>query len=229
VVLPLPGRNVALPSNGIGAFMRDVAAAEGVPLDTPLHGVTEFCMASAGGDYRRLLCRPRDLRFHFARHAAMDDELIAADAAALPQPPPRGIAGRDTRGGRGGRGGRGRGAPADASADVEMAAETEAGAEAALPPPPPRALLITDASQVESGSTRVVHEGGQQLSLVLSFSLPSSAYATMLTRELLKRSSATAAHKVVSKEQNASTRAEAEAALAAAARATEPAAAEAMA
>jgi hypothetical protein len=69
-------------------------------------------------------------------------------------------------------------------------------ASSALPPSLPGPL--DDAYGQPEGSTYVMHEDGTYLSLVMSFALPASSYATMLTRDLLKRSTAVAAHKAAS-------------------------------
>jgi hypothetical protein len=58
--------------------------------------------------------------------------------------------------------------------------------------------MLEDAYSVDDGTLVQHRGGGPNLSLVLSFALPSSCYATMLVRELLKGSTAAAEHKAAS-------------------------------
>lgn len=61
VVLPMPGLESLYPGHDTAAVYRRLAAADGVSLDAPAHGCTDFSLAGLAGAYRHVLHRPADL------------------------------------------------------------------------------------------------------------------------------------------------------------------------
>ncbi|CAL8462051.1 g1582 [Coccomyxa elongata] len=138
VVLPLPGCRIQYPCHDTAQVYRDLAAEDGIPLDSTPHGVRDFSLAALPGGYRRLLHRPRDLNWRLLRYSDPDAPLAHSTLDRL------------------------------------------SGA------PPPSVQPISPDEKVGEG---------EKVALQLAFSLPSSTYATMLVRELMKTSTATAFHK----------------------------------
>ncbi|EIE24990.1 tRNA pseudouridine synthase D [Coccomyxa subellipsoidea C-169] len=75
VVLPLPGCRVQYPRHATAQVYRDLAAKDGIPLDSAPHGVRDFSMTALPGGYRRLLHRPRDLNWRLLRYSDPDAPL----------------------------------------------------------------------------------------------------------------------------------------------------------
>ena len=169
LALPMPGGADGGAAVGdAAALYAELAERAGVALGDAPHGVAEFSLGAVTGDLRRVVVRPRALAYHFVQHAALDDELVSTGL------PPRRDGDRRPPGGCG-------------------------DADAALPPPPPPPQPpLDDAYSCDEGGTHVVQECGECLSLVVSFALPASSYATMLMRELLKMGTTPAEHKAAS-------------------------------
>ncbi|BDA41229.1 Multisubstrate pseudouridine synthase 7 [Coccomyxa sp. Obi] len=138
VVLPLPGCRIHYPRHDTAQVYRDLAAEDGISLDSAPHGVRDFSLTALPGGYRRLLHRPRDLNWRLLRYSDPDEPLAHSTLDRL------------------------------------------AGV------PPPSVQPISPDEKVGEG---------EKVALQLAFSLPSSTYATMLVRELMKTSTATAFHK----------------------------------
>lgn len=67
VVLPLPGSETVYPQHATAEVYQQLAAADGVSLETAPHGCLEFSIAALRGGYRRLLHRPTDLEVSLGR------------------------------------------------------------------------------------------------------------------------------------------------------------------
>jgi tRNA pseudouridine13 synthase len=202
----------------------DAAERGGVSLGAAHHGVEEFSMHCFTGDLRRAVVRPRALAYHFVQHRSLDDEIVspdlqhvspgsafnvheASDSAAVPQDARRKYsvssqgAAKLAESATSQDGAQQGDVPADAVTGLAGAETSDGGhsVTSALPPPPTRPLK--DAYGNAEDSTYVMHQDGSYLSLVMTFALPASSYATMLIRELLKSSTATAVHKAASAAQ----------------------------
>jgi tRNA pseudouridine13 synthase len=223
LALPLPGGGVELDdevaTGGVTGLYKRIASEAGVPMGNAEHGVTEFSMGGLTGDYRRVVTRPRGFKFHFVRHPCLDDEIVSTGmpaalldpvskvpAEVLPPPPPCPSPACTAAAGS-----------ADAAAPVAMAPCASAAASDASTPVVIEASsacvssvaeagnasvttpLLDDAyGCVDEGSTMVMHGGGAYTALVMSFALPASSYATMLTRELLKMGTSVEEHRAAS-------------------------------
>ncbi|GLC42432.1 hypothetical protein PLESTM_001332600 [Pleodorina starrii] len=171
VVLPLPGTEVLYPDHETGAWIRKAAGEAGVDLDAPAASSAanrELSFASLTGDYRYLLHRPTHFHFAFKRYNdPNDDSLVLTDLELLS--------------------GRGRDANTQhtdsSSPPVASSNGGGAGAGGQPPPQPPQ--------PPQRGSVR---GSGPLLALELRFQLPSSCYATMLLRDLMKTSTSKSFH-----------------------------------
>ena len=70
VVLPMPGLESLYPGHDTAEVYRRLAAADGVSLDAPAHGCTDFSLAGLPGAYRHVLHRPADLEVRVAGRLA---------------------------------------------------------------------------------------------------------------------------------------------------------------
>lgn len=188
------------------------------------HSVREFSMAALRGDYRRLIVRPRFLRHVFVKHSSVHDDIVSEGLVAPNISNSRAGDRRKGRPSQVEKG-NAMGDCAEPAADSKaakaldpMACEDAAhsvadqkdggsatpltAADECHSPAP----LLENAYSAEDGFTVDMQdkkqvavddgkEGHELLSLVMSFALPSSCYATMLLRELLKGSTATEVHK----------------------------------
>ncbi|KAK9908622.1 hypothetical protein WJX75_000533 [Coccomyxa subellipsoidea] len=78
VVLPLPGCRVEYPRHSTAQVYRDLAAKDGISLDSTPHGVRDFSLTALPGGYRRLLHRPRDLNWRLLRYSDPDAPLASS-------------------------------------------------------------------------------------------------------------------------------------------------------
>ncbi len=67
---------------------RDLAAEDGIPLDSAPHGVRDFSLTALPGGYRRLLHRPRDLNWRLLRYSDPDAPLAHSTLDRLSGAPP---------------------------------------------------------------------------------------------------------------------------------------------
>ena len=57
---------------------KDLAAKDGIPLDSAPHGVRDFSVMALPGGYRRLLHRPRDLNWRLLCYSDPDAPLASS-------------------------------------------------------------------------------------------------------------------------------------------------------
>ncbi|CAM9571786.1 unnamed protein product, partial [Phaeothamnion confervicola] len=211
VVLPLPGFLVEYPSHSTGTFYQEFLASQGVaPGDLRGRRRPEY---GVGGAYRRLLQWPRDMEWEMRSYDNPIEQLMPTDLTPIlgdgPAPPP---ARPWARVGLLAVAGAAAAAPTTkmTMAAGEVAEKVAAGDAAASGSEDAAEKRQHDdtvsdignsaASLVEAAVTLAAAAASSTApmrrfrALILSFELPSSTYATMCIREVLKQSSSAAHH-----------------------------------
>ena len=78
LVLPLPGNSVVYPTN-MGDIYREIAAEDGIDLNTQVHAVREFSMVGFTGDYRRVYLKPTNVAHRVVSYADPKANLVLTD------------------------------------------------------------------------------------------------------------------------------------------------------
>ncbi|PON87117.1 Pseudouridine synthase [Trema orientale] len=172
VVLPLPGSRVILPTNDIAQVYHDLAKKDAISLTESAHNVKEFSITSMTGSYRRVLQKPIDYEWELLTYTDGTVPLAETDLDIIAKSKPAKLAEEDPVNENKERNG---------SNSTENLERSENDLE-----------LQTDNNEVD-GEREVrlqVESNSQeaQMALKLRFTLPSSCYATMAIRELLKTS-----------------------------------------
>ncbi|XP_049932153.1 multisubstrate pseudouridine synthase 7 [Nymphaea colorata] len=174
VVLPLPGSRVIYPMNDIASVYHDLAEKDGISLTEGSHNVKEFSITSLTGGYRRIFQRPVDYQWEIVKYTDPNISLSETDLD---------IIGKTTANG-------------DTHVTCMSVEKTETsplkekeieGSE----------VVNMDRENDAKQENKVVGEQVDSTGLKLSFTLPSSCYATMAIRELLKISTSVAFHKTL--------------------------------
>lgn len=185
VVLPLPGSEVLYPQHGTADVYLQLAAADGVSLDSSPHGSKDFSIMELTGAYRHLLHRPADLEVSVSggkRTLAVVDPACAIGISV-------------------------------GASLMQTACWTAvlSPVQSLFKSSPLQYELVRYSHpDIDLASTDLMELRGEQLpapisdkssdcylALRLAFTLPSSCYATMLIRELTKQPSSTAHHKAL--------------------------------
>ncbi|PON73871.1 Pseudouridine synthase [Parasponia andersonii] len=181
VVLPLPGSRVILPTNDIAQVYHDLAKKDAISLTESAHNIKEFSITSMTGSYRRVLQKPIDYEWELLTYTDGTVPLAETDLDIIAKSKPSKFAEEDPVNGNKERNGSNSTESLERSEnDLELQTdnyEVDGAREVRL--------------QVESNSQEA------QVALKLRFTLPSSCYATMAIRELLKTSTSVAFHKTL--------------------------------
>ena len=184
VVLPLPARSSLYPTHATHHTYHSLAAADGVDLRTCTHNVKDYSVEALKGAYRKVLVKPKDMKWCVGRKGGCAGcganaggwgvcrELVRYADVTIPL--------------------------VETDLDRIKAAGSSRWPPGNLPPPPPGPPPPapsacdgeTAASVLAESATADTGGQGQHLALKLEFTLPSSCYATMAIRELLKAPSA---------------------------------------
>ncbi|KAH7661468.1 Pseudouridine synthase TruD protein [Dioscorea alata] len=177
VVLPLPGSKVLYPENDIADVFHEIAKKDGISLTESVHGAKEFSITGMTGDYRRVFQRPVDLVWELLTYTDDNIPLAETDLDVLSKTKP------DTAMMNGIISGNSsylaKKENAEISLDENYAAED-------------RNKLSTEIDLPCNSDTP-----SAKTALKLEFTLPSSCYATMAMRELLKASTSVAHQKTI--------------------------------
>ncbi|WOK99434.1 multisubstrate pseudouridine synthase 7 [Canna indica] len=172
VVLPLPGSRILYPANDVASVYHDLAEKDGINLTESVHGAKEFSISCMKGAYRRVFQRPQDFVWELVDYTDDNIPLVETDLDIMKK-------------------------AADSSKEVhvdkisssltknfgpELSAGKHLGNEDLLP-----AVDPDHKSDILS----------PKLALKLTFTLPTSCYATMAIRELLKSSTSVSYHKAL--------------------------------
>ncbi|XP_010550930.1 PREDICTED: multisubstrate pseudouridine synthase 7 [Tarenaya hassleriana] len=182
IILPLPGSRVIYPSNDVADIYHDLAKKNGIDLTESSHGVKEFSITSMTGGYRRILQKPIDFEWELLTYTDSNTPLAETDLDRINKTRPLNDVFQedgsvketeneslkaDTK-------------PHESS-ENDMKVQTEFG------------------KGEEDGPEDCGNPSSQQMQVALkmAFTLPSSCYATMAIRELLKTSTSVAYHKTL--------------------------------
>ncbi len=182
VVLPLPGKHIRYPNHTTKDVYHTLAAQDGVDLN---QHASDIVMMNSGGDYRHVIQRPINFAYRLFRYDEPNIDLATCDWDILEHK-------RQQQGQQGQQGGgQAGGQPGDAQQGTVGDGSSQPTSAASQPT---SAVVQTPVLSQDSVLDAAQVPQGKLLGLRLQFQLPSSCYATMLLRELMKGSTATAVH-----------------------------------
>ncbi|KAJ0079356.1 hypothetical protein Patl1_23339 [Pistacia atlantica] len=207
VILPMPGSRVIYPTNEVAEVYHCLAkkvwcildAAEafmllficieqdGISLTEIVHNVKEFSITSMTGSYRRVFQKPLDFEWELLKYTDASKPLAETDLDKIAKAKPLSIIKEEEL-----VGGDEKKNPSDCIEEFESLEnvnklstdDNEADCGRELRVPQFKSLHGSDSQEV-------------QMALKLGFTLPTSCYATMAIRELLKTSTSVAFHKTL--------------------------------
>ncbi|XP_028770719.1 multisubstrate pseudouridine synthase 7 [Neltuma alba] len=185
VILPMPGSRVVYPTNDVAQVYHDWAKKDAISLTECVHNVKEFSITNMTGSYRRVFQKPINFEWELLTYTDRSKPLAETDLDKM-----------------------GKTRPIDDFKQVNAPRwEKEENLDCIRQPessgddakleiandetPGDEVELLQDESICTSNSQ------DSQIALKLSFTLPSSCYATMAIRELLKTSTSVAYHKTL--------------------------------
>ncbi|KAM0951860.1 putative tRNA pseudouridine(13) synthase [Dioscorea sansibarensis] len=177
VVLPLPGSKVLYPENDIADVFHEIAKKDGISLMESAHGAKEFSITGVTGDYRRVFQRPVDFVWELLTYTDDNIPLAETDLDVMSKTKPdaammNGII-------------NGNCSYLAKKENAEMSLHENYAAEDGN-------KLSTEIDPPCNADTQ-----SAKMALKLEFTLPSSCYATMAIRELLKASTSVAHQKTI--------------------------------
>ncbi|XP_043718113.1 multisubstrate pseudouridine synthase 7 [Telopea speciosissima] len=188
VILPLPGSRVLYPTNDIAEVYHDLAKKDGISLTECAHNIKEFSITSMTGGYRRVIQKPIDFEWELLHYTDINLPLAETDLDIIAKFRPANIIGEEGL--------------TDADEPKVLSVNCENSSENAEKQikslefnnmaDDEKELGLPEANSIDSSDTQE-----PQMALKFSFTLPSSCYATMAVRELLKASTSVAFHKTL--------------------------------
>ncbi|XP_010463968.1 PREDICTED: multisubstrate pseudouridine synthase 7-like [Camelina sativa] len=169
IVLPLPGSRVIYPSNDIAEIYHDLAKKDGISLTDSIHGVKEFSITSMTGGYRRVFQKPIDFEWELLTYTDSNKPLAETDLDRIAM-------------------------TVDKVGSAEEVEDESMNSDAN---PPGTDLKDQTERKEDETDTGNPNSEQTQLALKMALTLPSSCYATMAIRELLKTSTSVAYHKTL--------------------------------
>lgn len=184
IVLPMPGSRVDFPSNDVAKVYHHLADKDGINLTESVHNVKEFSITSVTGSYRRVFQKPINFEWELLTYSDSNKPLAETDLEKISKSKPINDAEQEGANGKKEENfvSTTQLESSDDGAKVENDYNEIVGEEVILPP------------DESAGDLR---SQNSQIALKLSFTLPSSCYATMAIRELLKTSTSVAYHKTL--------------------------------
>ncbi|KAH9688053.1 TRUD domain-containing protein [Citrus sinensis] len=187
VVLPLPGSRVIYPMNDVAEVYHHLAEKDGINLTESLHNVKEFSITSMTGNYRRVFQKPMDFEWELLTYIDGNKPLAETDLDKIAKAKlvnivkeEEAVCGNKEKD------------PSDCmkqseslSKDIKLSTENN------------EAACAKEVKQPHVESVCGADSQGKQMALKLGLTLPSSCYATMAIRELLKTSTSVAFHKTL--------------------------------
>ncbi|KAK3200613.1 hypothetical protein Dsin_024028 [Dipteronia sinensis] len=187
VILPMPGSRVIYPMNDVANVYHDFAKKDAINLTESVHNIKEFSITSMTGSYRRVFQKPMDFEWELLRYTDGNKPLAETDLDIIAKARPVDVV-KEPESTNGN----------EEKDLVDCMKQSESDKN--------DIEHSTDNSQAdcgrEVGVTQVESLCGSnsqesQLALKLGLTLPSSCYATMAIRELLKTSTSVAFHKTL--------------------------------
>uniref|UniRef100_A0ACD5U0Y1 Uncharacterized protein n=1 Tax=Avena sativa TaxID=4498 RepID=A0ACD5U0Y1_AVESA len=177
VVLPLPGSQALFPGNEVAEVYHEMAKKDGISLTENAHGVKEFSITNMKGGYRRVFQRPIDFEWELMTYTDDSASLAETDLDIMSK---------------------------DKLTDAKVANEPASTgssvsetSDCKLEGPLETSMPTSETSVVQNKSIGSSDTLPSKLAVKLSFTLPSSSYATMAIRELLKNSTSVAYQKTL--------------------------------
>ncbi|XP_044500009.1 multisubstrate pseudouridine synthase 7 [Mangifera indica] len=187
IILPMPGSRVIYPINDVAEVYHNLAKKDGISLTERVHNVKEFSIISMTGSYRQVFQKPLDFEWELLKYTDSSKPLAETDLDKIAKAKHLNIikveelvAGVEKK---------------DPSDCMEHSESLENVVK-----------LSTDDNEADCGGELSVPQGKSlngseseelQTALKLGFTLPTSCYATMAIRELLKTSTSVAFHKTL--------------------------------
>lgn len=169
VVLPLPGSQALFPGNEIAEIYHEMARKDGISLTENAHGVKEFSITSMKGGYRRVFQRPIGFEWELITYTDDTSSLAETDLDVLSRTKPK------------------------EANELISKQESQDKLEKA-----PDTSVPTNGNSSQEKLIGSPDIRPKKLALKLAFTLPTSCYATMAIRELLKTSTSVAYQKTLS-------------------------------
>ncbi|KAL7157781.1 hypothetical protein ABFS83_02G099900 [Erythranthe nasuta] len=185
IVLPLPGSRITYPLNDIGKIYHDIARKDDISLTDGAHNSKEFSFTSITGAYRRVFQKPKDFEWELLKYTDANIPLAETDIDIIAK------SGTST-------------SVRDSNDEEQI--KLQNGCSSKSENLDDKIEQLVGSEETESVREEDIHieesRGApkaqeSQMALKLSFTLPSSCYATMAIRELLKTSTSVAFHKAL--------------------------------
>ncbi|XP_074572969.1 multisubstrate pseudouridine synthase 7 [Curcuma longa] len=176
VVLPLPGSRIIYPTNDIANVYHDLAKKDGINLTESVHGAKEFSISSMKGAYRQVFQRPKDFVWELVDYTNENLPLAETDLDILEKAGNMtqnevhvdGICSSQIR-------------TSDTENSIGMHLDEDSNEN------PLSTIETINSSDILS----------KKQALKMAFTLPTSCYATMAIREILKSSTSVSYHKAL--------------------------------
>ncbi|KAL3843975.1 hypothetical protein ACJIZ3_001378 [Penstemon smallii] len=178
IVLPLPGSRITYPLNDIGKVYHGLAKQDAISLTESMHNSKEFSITNMTGAYRRVFQKPKDFEWELLKYTDINVPLAETDWESISKSHPVTLGGNSDH--------KERCKLKTCCMPKEDKFENEVELSAKIE------LEREEDTQLEESKNQK-----SQMALKLSFTLPSSCYATMAIRELLKTSTSVAFHKTL--------------------------------
>ncbi|KAK9138802.1 hypothetical protein Sjap_009396 [Stephania japonica] len=184
VVLPLPGSRVRYPSNDVADVYHELAKKDGISLTECEHNVKEFSITGLTGGYRCVFQKPIDFEWDLVQYTDGNIPLAETDLGIITKSKPVTVEEKDFR------------------THPEVCEKQSEGLRNGMTP-----VEVENGAdnKGEVGITQGNSTNGSEsfdaqttmTALKMGFTLPTSCYATMAIRELLKTSTTVAFHKTL--------------------------------
>ncbi|KAK4273551.1 hypothetical protein QN277_021931 [Acacia crassicarpa] len=178
VILPMPGSRVVYPTNDVAQVYHDLAKKDAISLTDSVHNVKEFSITSMTGSYRRVFQKPINFEWELLTYNDSGKPLAETDLDKMgkthnfkPVNSPSG----------------------EKEENLDCIRQSDDGAKLEIADDE----TLDDVELLPDESIRTSNSQDSQIALKLTFTLPSSCYATMAIRELLKTSTSVAYHKTL--------------------------------
>ncbi|WJX85532.1 tRNA pseudouridine(13) synthase [Trifolium repens] len=184
VILPMPGSRSIYPTNDIVKVYNDLTNKDGISLTESVHNAKEFSITSVTGSYRRVFQKPIDFEWELLTYTDSNKPLVETDLDKIGKSKPTNI-----------------NPPSPPNEQKEKALDCISQLESSDDGP----KVETDHDEIPVKEVTLPHDESVrdsssqdfQTALKLTFTLPSSSYATMAIRELLKTSTSVAYQKTL--------------------------------